>query len=60
MGRDNDERYNTQLRDMIISGRAKPSRIVSHRLPLSQAPDAFKKFDQRIDGYIKVVLDPSK
>ena len=60
MGRDDDERYNTQLRDMIITGRAKPSKIVSHRLPLSQAPDAFRKFDQRTDGYIKVVLDPTK
>lgn len=58
MGRDHDERYNTQLRDMIIAGQARPSQIVSHRLPLSQAPDAFKKFDQRSDGYIKVVLDP--
>ena len=60
MGRDNDERYNTQLRDMIIAGRAKPSKIVSHRLPLSEAPDAFKKFDARSDGYIKIVLDPNK
>ena len=60
MGRDNDERYNTQLRDMIIAGRAKPGQIISHRLPLSQAPDAYKKFDQRIDGYIKVVLDPNR
>lgn len=58
MGRDPDERYNTQLRDLLIAGRAKPSQIVSHRLPLSQAPDAFHKFDQRIDGYIKVILDP--
>jgi glutathione-independent formaldehyde dehydrogenase len=58
MGRDPDERYNTQLRDLIIAGRAKPSQIVSHRLPLSQAPDAFQKFDQRIDGYLKVILDP--
>jgi glutathione-independent formaldehyde dehydrogenase len=60
MGRDNDERYNTQLRDMIIAGRARPGQIVTHRLPLSQAPDAFSKFDQRVDGYIKVVLDPNK
>ena len=58
MGRDHDERYNTQLRDLIIAGRAKPSQIVSHRLPLSQAPDAFHKFDERRDGYIKVILDP--
>jgi glutathione-independent formaldehyde dehydrogenase len=54
MGRDPDERYNTQLRDLIIAGRARPSQIVSHRLPLA----AFQKFDQRIDGYIKVILDP--
>lgn len=58
MGRDPDERYNTQLRDLIIAGRAKPSQIVSHRLPLSQATDAFQKFDERRDGYIKVILDP--
>src|ERR1700730_5950325 len=60
MGRDHDERYNTQLRDLIIAGRAKPSQIVSHRLPLSQAPEAFQKFDQRLDGYIKVILDPQR
>ena len=60
MGRDPDERYNTQLRDLIIAGRVKPSQIVSHRLPLSQAPEAFQKFDQRIDGYIKVILDPQR
>lgn len=60
MGRDNDERYNTQLRDMIIAGRARPGRIVTHHLPLSQAAEAYKKFDQRVEGYIKVVLDPSR
>jgi glutathione-independent formaldehyde dehydrogenase len=60
MGRDHDERYNAQLRDLIIAGRAKPSVIVSHRLPLAEAPDAFRKFDRREDGYIKVVLDPAK
>ena len=60
MGCDPDERYNTQLRDMIIAGRARPSQIISHRLPLSQAPDAFQKFDQHIDGYIKVILDPQR
>jgi glutathione-independent formaldehyde dehydrogenase len=60
MGRDPDERYNAQLRDMIIVGRARPSQIVSHRLPLSQAPAALQKFDQRIDGYIKVILDAQR
>ena len=58
MGRDHDKRYNTELRDLIIAGRAKPSEIVTQRLPLREAPDAFRRFDQRIDGYIKVILDP--
>ncbi len=58
-GRDDDKRWNSILRDMIITGAAKPSQIVSHRLPLDGAPDAFAKFDARKDGYIKVVLKPA-
>jgi glutathione-independent formaldehyde dehydrogenase len=59
MGRDDDKRYNDHLRDLIVRGRIKPSRIVSHRLPLREASDAFAKFDARSDGFIKVVLDPA-
>lgn len=59
MGRDDDKRWNSKLRDMIINGAAKPSRIVSHRLPLDQAPNAFQKFDERSQGYIKVILKTS-
>jgi glutathione-independent formaldehyde dehydrogenase len=59
MGRDHDERYNTFLRDLIIVGRIKPSMIVSHRLPLADAPNAFRHFDRREDGYVKVILDPT-
>jgi glutathione-independent formaldehyde dehydrogenase len=58
MGRDDDKRYNDHLRDSIVRGRIKPSAIVSHRLPLRDAADAFAKFDARSDGYIKVVLEP--
>ncbi|MGC4113939.1 MAG: glutathione-independent formaldehyde dehydrogenase [Myxococcales bacterium] len=52
------KQYNVLLRDLIIAGRAKPSFIVSHRLPLSEAPSAYDKFDRRADGYTKVVLKP--
>ncbi len=58
MGRDHDKRYNDHLRDAIVSGRIKPSAIVSHRLPLRDAAGAFAKFDARSDGYVKVVLEP--
>jgi glutathione-independent formaldehyde dehydrogenase len=54
-----DKRGNSKLRDMIINGTAKPSRAVSHRLPLDQAPGAFAKFDAREEGYVKVILKPS-
>ena len=43
MGRDDDENYNDFLRDLIVAGRLKPSRIVSHRLPLRDAADAFRE-----------------
>jgi len=52
------KKYNAYLRDLIIAGRAKPSVIVSHRLTLDEAPGAYEKFDQRSDGYTKVVLKP--
>jgi glutathione-independent formaldehyde dehydrogenase len=53
------KRYNRQLRDLIISGRAQPSRLVSHELGLEEAVDAYAKFDQRLDGWTKVLLRPA-
>ena len=53
------KRYNHQLRDLIIRGRACPSLIVSHELPLDRAPDAYQKFDQRVNGWTKVLLKPA-
>ena len=58
MGRDDDKRWNSRLRDMIVTGSAKPSQVVSHRLSLDQAPVAFAKFDERQEGYVKVILEP--
>jgi glutathione-independent formaldehyde dehydrogenase len=58
VGQCNVKRYNRQLRDLIITGRAAPSFVVSHELPLDQAPNAYEKFDKRIEGYTKVVLHP--
>jgi glutathione-independent formaldehyde dehydrogenase len=62
MGQAPVKRYNVYLRDMIIAGRAKPSFIVSHRMPLRQAAEAYARFDQRGTGQgtdmTKVVLKP--
>ncbi len=52
------KRYNRQLRDLIITGRATPSFIVSHEVPLAEAVDAYDTFDRRVEGYTKVLLKP--
>lgn len=57
-GQTNVKRYIDNLRDLIIEGRARPSFVVSHELPLEQAPEAYEKFDKRVEGYTKVILHP--
>lgn len=58
MGQAPVKEYNVYLRDLIVAGLAKPSFIVSHRVPLEGAPEAYAKFDARTDGYTKVLLKP--
>ena len=53
------KRYNRELRALIHAGKAKPSWIVSHELPLAQAPDGYKHFDARDDGWTKIILKPA-
>ncbi|MDS0137525.1 MULTISPECIES: glutathione-independent formaldehyde dehydrogenase [unclassified Amycolatopsis] len=52
------KRYNRRLRDLIITGRANPSFLVSHELPLDQAAEGYERFDHREDGWTKVLLRP--
>jgi threonine dehydrogenase-like Zn-dependent dehydrogenase len=44
---------------MIISGKAKPSFVVSHEIGIGDAPGAYVKFDRREDGYTKVLIHPN-
>lgn len=50
------KKYNHELRDLIISGEAHPSFIVSHHISIDDAPEAYAKFDQRGNGYTKVLI----
>lgn len=54
------KRYNRHLRNLIAADKVTPSCIVSHNLPLDKAPDAYKHFDAREDGWTKVVLNPGQ
>ena len=59
-GQANVKAYNRKLCKLIETGKAKPSCIVSHELPLDQAPDAYENFDKRKAGWTKVVLKPGQ
>ena len=58
-GQRNVKAYNRRLMNLIHAGRAKPSRIISRPLTLDEAPNAFKHFEARGDGWTKAVLKPA-
>lgn len=43
---------------LVRSGRLKPERTISHRLPLSAGAEAYALFDRREAGALKMVLTP--
>ncbi|WP_205877061.1 glutathione-independent formaldehyde dehydrogenase [Mycobacterium camsae] len=59
-GQANVKNYNRQLAQLIHHDKATPSRLVSHNLALGDAPDAYRHFDNRDQGWTKVVLNPGK
>ena len=57
-GQCNVKAYNRRLRNLISAGRARPSFIISHILRLEEAPEGYRHFDARDEGWTKVVLAP--
>jgi threonine dehydrogenase-like Zn-dependent dehydrogenase len=47
-----------KLCKLIAEGKATPSFIISHELPLDRAAEAYENFDARKEGWTKVVLKP--
>jgi threonine dehydrogenase-like Zn-dependent dehydrogenase len=58
-GQTHVHRYVPQLLEFIRSGKIDPSFVVTHRVPLAEAPHAYDVFRAKRDGCIKVVLDPA-
>jgi threonine dehydrogenase-like Zn-dependent dehydrogenase len=56
----NVKRYMPHLLDHIRAGRLDPKNIITHRLPLERAEDAYRIFDKKQDDCIKCVLIPSQ
>ena len=59
-GQANVKAYNRKLCNLIAAGKAKPSFLISHELPLDKAVEGYENFDARKDGWTKVVLKPGK
>jgi threonine dehydrogenase-like Zn-dependent dehydrogenase len=51
-------RYMQPLLERIEQGQIDPSFVISHRLPIDQAPAAYRMFRDKQDRCTKVVLDP--
>lgn len=57
-GQTHVQRYLQPLMERIVKGEIDVSRIITHRLPLEDAPKAYAMFQQKKDGCIKVFLTP--
>jgi threonine dehydrogenase-like Zn-dependent dehydrogenase len=52
------QRYMRPLLDRIQAGELDPSFVITHRLPLTEAPRGYEMFKHKQDDCVKVVLQP--
>ena len=57
-GQTHVQRYLQPLLEHVRRGDFDPERLITHRLPLDDAPQAYKMFRDKQDGCVKVVLKP--
>jgi threonine dehydrogenase-like Zn-dependent dehydrogenase len=53
------QRYLQPLLNRIQNGEIDPAFVITHRMPLDQAPQAYAMFKEKQDNCIKVVLKPN-
>ena len=58
LGQTHVHRYLPRLLTLIEEGALDPSFVITHIVPLRQAPDAYRMFLDKADGCVKVVLRP--
>ncbi|MDT5157043.1 MAG: hypothetical protein QOH51_1400 [Acidobacteriota bacterium] len=58
MGQTHVHRYLRPLLERVVQGEIDPSFLITHRMNLSDAPEAYKMFRDKQDDCIKVVLKP--
>ncbi len=50
--------YIPQLMPLLTTKRLDPTRLITHRLPLAQAPDGYTIFDRKEENALKILLKP--
>ncbi|OQA02487.1 MAG: Formaldehyde dismutase [Planctomycetes bacterium ADurb.Bin401] len=58
MGQTHVHKYLKPLYDLIAENKIDPSVVITHRMNLEEAPQAYELFKHKKDGCIKVVLKP--
>lgn len=57
-GQTHVQRYLEPLMRKIENGEIDPSFLITHKIKLEDGPDAYKMFQEKNDGCIKVVINP--
>jgi threonine dehydrogenase-like Zn-dependent dehydrogenase len=57
-GQTHMQRYMKPLLEKIEKGEIDPSFVITHRISLDQAPEAYRTFRDKEDGCIKVIIKP--
>jgi threonine dehydrogenase-like Zn-dependent dehydrogenase len=57
-GQTHTHRYLAPLLEKVQTGEIDPSFVITHRAGLAEGPELYKKFRDKEDGCIKVVLKP--
>ncbi|HKQ75921.1 MAG TPA: zinc-dependent alcohol dehydrogenase [Blastocatellia bacterium] len=60
MGNCNHRKYIPELINKILGGQIDPLQVLTQREPLTSAIDAYRAFDERQPGWVKVELRPHK
>jgi threonine dehydrogenase-like Zn-dependent dehydrogenase len=58
MGQTHVHKYMQPLLERIANGEIDPSEVITHRLRLEQAPEAYEMFRDKEDSCIKIVMRP--
>ncbi len=58
MGQTHTQRYTRPLLERIMKGEIDPSFVITQHLTLDDGPQSYATFNEKKDGYIKVVMKP--